>query len=653
MSSAQRMLFIAAMVVLSTFAGAQTPTHPAITSWIINTTGVTGRHYIKGNPTPINDTFQANVQLVQYSKDYSYVRCNGIPSYVIGPYQDGNPAQAVGRNYLFNLPLVPKVQTSTKTAVGLGHIGVLINGVPVYNYADARSYNNQNVWHQNAIHFERTGFDCATGHPAPLQMGPPGPGGGGGTQGQYHHHQNPTAFNIATVKMSDVCDIYLADGLYVPDPTKHGPLIGFAFDGYPIYGAYGWEQGSQNVKRMKPSYRLRNITQRTTLPNGQALTQAQYGPTLAAQPLGAYAEDFEYVAGSGDLDEHNGRQCVTPEYPNGTYAYFATIDESGVSAYPYVIGPTYYGVVLTENFGSRTPGAGSTGVTITESVTTYTKTTNVPTVTFTTQAILTAKEGTPYTYNAKARASNDAAVRYSLQSAPSGMVVDDTSGVVSWPAPTIGLHNVVLVGAITSDGKEYTSKQSFVITVASNTPVKITFTSQPITIGYEGKPYTYTVKAIVSDTSKRLVYRFKDSVDGMTLARQTGIISWQKPVVGTYPISVRAVVAGDTIRAEQSFTLIIKPDSTTGVTEIESPLATTTVYPNPANDVLIIQITRPLMTSANIELVDLSGRTVKQAIINQGSTMCFMDVQTVYSGAYVVRITHENNSITYPVVIGE
>jgi hypothetical protein len=233
------------------------------------------------------------------------------------------------------------------------------------------------------------------------------------------------------------------------------------------------------------------------------------------------------------------------------------------------------------------------------------------------------------------------------------MVVGDTSGVLLWPAPTIGLHNVVLVGAITSDGKEYTSKQSFVITVASNTPVKITFTSQPITIGYEGRPYTYTVKAIVSDTSKRLVYRFKDSVDGMTLARQTGIISWQKPVVGTYPISVRAVVAGDTIRAEQSFTLIIKPDSTTGVTEIESPLATTTVYPNPANDVLIIQITRPLMTSANVELVDLSGRTVKQAIINQGSTMCFMDVQTVYSGAYVVRITHENNSITYPVVIGE
>lgn len=463
MKSAQRLFMSLLLLITAIAVNGQTPTHPAITSWILNTTNVTGRHYIRGNPTPIADTFKANVQVVQYSKDYSYVRCNGIPSYVIGPYQDGNPAQAVGRNYLFKLPLVPKVQTGTKTTVGLGHIGVLINGVPVYNYADARSYNNGNVWHQNAIHFERTGFDCATGHPAPLQTGPPGMGGGG-TQGQYHHHQNPTAFNIAKVKMSDVCDMYLADGLYVPDPSNHGPLIGFAFDGYPIYGAYGWEDGTKIVKRMKPSYRLRNITERTTLANGQALTQAQYGPTLAAQPLGAYAEDFEYVAGSGDLDEHNGRFCVTPEYPNGTYAYFATIDENGVSAYPYMIGPTYYGVVLTENFGSRTPGAGATSVVINEAVQTYSATTHV-----------------------------------------------------------------------------------------------------------------------------------QDS----------------------------------------------------------NPTLPATVYPNPANDVLIIQITTPLMTWATVELVDMAGRTMQQSTIHQGSTMCFMDVQTVYAGAYVVRITHKNSTISYPVLIGE
>jgi len=44
------------------------------------------------------------------------------------------------------------------------------------------------------------------------------------------------------------------------------------------------------------------------------------------------------------LDEHNGRFCVTPEYPNGVYAYFCTVDENWNSAYPYVVGPTFYGV---------------------------------------------------------------------------------------------------------------------------------------------------------------------------------------------------------------------------------------------------------------------------------------------------------------------
>jgi len=44
-----------------------------------------------------------------------------------------------------------------------------------------------------------------------------------------------------------------------------------------------------------------------------------------------------------DLDELNGRWCVTPEYPNGTYAYFTTIDEKGIPVYPYSMGRRYHG----------------------------------------------------------------------------------------------------------------------------------------------------------------------------------------------------------------------------------------------------------------------------------------------------------------------
>ena len=59
-----------------------------------------------------------------------------------------------------------------------------------------------------------------------------------------------------------------------------------------------------------------------------------------------------------------------------------------MSTYPYVIGPTYYGVVATENFPTRGPGAGSTGVTIQESGTSYVPATHVDYVVSTLNAVL-------------------------------------------------------------------------------------------------------------------------------------------------------------------------------------------------------------------------------------------------------------------------
>jgi hypothetical protein len=58
---------------------------------------------------------------------------------------------------------------------------------------------------------------------------------------------------------------------------------------------------------------------------------------------------------------------VTPEYPQGTYAYFVTIDDKLQPAFPYTIGVTYYGTVPAGNTG---PGSGHN--TISESVVTYT-----------------------------------------------------------------------------------------------------------------------------------------------------------------------------------------------------------------------------------------------------------------------------------------
>lgn len=65
--------------------------------------------------------------------------------------------------------------------------------------------------------------------------------------------------------------------------------------------------------------------------------------------MGDFVQDYIYEEGLGNLDAHNGKFAVTPEYPNGTYAYFMTEDAQQNPVYPYVIGPTFYGSPLFEN----------------------------------------------------------------------------------------------------------------------------------------------------------------------------------------------------------------------------------------------------------------------------------------------------------------
>ena len=337
---------------------------PAVTSWMQNTTGIMGRHYVNGNATPINDNVAANVQSVQYSSNWVYVSTHGIPAYITGPFLDGNPSLASDQNAIFIFPLNPVENTGTPTATTGGNIGVFINGVALFDYRDGVSWNNQTqaeaggpimgppgqgIWNRDAIVAERAGFDCAKGHPA---------------MGNYHHHQNPSAFNLDLVTLSTICDTYAADGLYVINTSEHSPLIGYAYDGFPIYGAYAFANtdGTGGITRMKSSYQLRDITVRTHYADGTDVTD---GPAVnSTYPLGRYREDYEFIAHPGMddyLDEHNGRFCITPEYPNGIYAYFCTVDANHNSAYPYAVGPTFYGTKVAAKVTS-----------ITEAVTTYT-----------------------------------------------------------------------------------------------------------------------------------------------------------------------------------------------------------------------------------------------------------------------------------------
>ena len=302
------------IALLSACAGAHAQVGPDITSWIRNTTSATGYSGI-----------ESNVQLVQYNTTDVYISASCIPGYDIGPWP-GDPNIPTNQNFVYKITRTPVPNTGTLTAVGLGHVGVFKNGVSIFNTQDAMSYNNLNIWHQNAYVFEGSSFDNCLGHPAP--------------GGEYHHHVSPKCLYDIT------------------DSTHHSPIIGYAFDGYPVYGAYGYADtnGTGGIKRMTSGFQLRSITQRHTLPDGTALTSGNYGPDVSGTyPLGSYQEDYVFTAGSGDLDVHNGRWWRTPEYPAGTYAYFVTIDNTLAPVYPYTIGLTYYGIVQSGNTG---PGGG-------------------------------------------------------------------------------------------------------------------------------------------------------------------------------------------------------------------------------------------------------------------------------------------------------
>ena len=120
------------------------------------------------------------------------------------------------------------------------------------------------------------------------------------------------------------------------DGSNVSPIIGWAYDGNPIYGPYGFsdpEKKTNETKLLGSSYTLNvsNVIDRPSFPDG------------------FFVEDYQYTGG-GDLDEYNGRFEINDDYPNGVYAYHATVDVTGISSFPYFIGNKYRSKVESDNF---------------------------------------------------------------------------------------------------------------------------------------------------------------------------------------------------------------------------------------------------------------------------------------------------------------
>ena len=167
-----------------------------------------------------------------------------------------------------------------------GAVAVSVNGVPIYGVEEGPGGD------AIALHFEYFVEDRqpiflghCTSHSANVN---------------FHYHYDSQCSVWAPGVGETISDYDWTE----LDDTQHSPIIGWAYDGYPIYGMYG-NDGNGGIKAITSSYEVERTEE-----NGD---QGYNG-----------IDDWNYVAGVGDLDECNGRWSVTPEYPEGTYHYVST-----------------------------------------------------------------------------------------------------------------------------------------------------------------------------------------------------------------------------------------------------------------------------------------------------------------------------------------
>jgi len=239
---------------------------------------------------------------------YRVIRSNGLPEHDTGRFPNsGNPHRIQENSKTYRVPLNPEYRAQT-TRLGLWPFGVAINGVPFDPGAAEfwrRDFNSG--WQYEALGGAvDLGVDRNNAHVQP--------------DGSYHYHGLPT-------------------GLLERFSDSNVPiLLGYAADGFPIYGPYGYlnaDNSTSGMTKLNSSYRVKSGTR----PDGPG---GRYD--------GSFVQDYEYVVGLGDLDDCNGRTGVTREYPEGTYYYVIT------DSFPFI--PRCFHGTPDRSF-MRGPGGGS------------------------------------------------------------------------------------------------------------------------------------------------------------------------------------------------------------------------------------------------------------------------------------------------------
>jgi len=232
-----------------------------------------------------------------------------VPAHATGDFPNRHdPVPLRPQTLRLEMPAKPAAAEKT-TPLGMWLFGVATNGVPFEPSGPFWDGDGNSGWQFEVMApavAVALGIDVNHAH----------------TQGRglYHYHGLPTGLLWQARRTA---------------PRRAMHLLGYAADGFPIYGPEGpaaADDLASPVKRLRSSYRLR---------------EGQRGDGPGGKFDGTFVEDYEFVPQAGDLDECNGRRGPTPEFPRGTYYYVLTDD------FPYI--PRHYRGVPNQSFRHGPP----------------------------------------------------------------------------------------------------------------------------------------------------------------------------------------------------------------------------------------------------------------------------------------------------------
>lgn len=176
------------------------------------------------------------------------------------------------------------------------------------------------------------------------------------------------------------------------------------------------------------------------------------------------------------------------------------------------------------------------------------------------------KEGEEFKAEIAVENLNNSEITYTLSNNPEGMVIDENSGVITWTPTSLGKFNFTVL--IIGNNSEVVINQTFSIDIkGSDSAPKIDTLTH--VLAFPEVPFNSAVK-LSTLFSKDVSFLLSDHPEGMTIDKNTGIISWKPESTGTYECTV--TVENSLGKDTETFSIEVKYDVFTMISNNEPEL---------------------------------------------------------------------------------